>query len=134
MELFSDDINLGYRTILMMINNEHTLIDKLQDVREIEPDSDFEQKGGVGFHCVLKGSPTGVELVMNNDGSFNITTVTIKGLVQFQNESVDTLINYLHLFYVNMKDDEDKLLSQLVDPYTYRKAAKKMHYRERYDN
>ena len=74
MELFSDDINLGYRTILMMINNEHTLIDKLQDVREIEPNSDFEQKGGVGFHCVLKGSPTGVELVMNNDGSFNINS------------------------------------------------------------
>ena len=125
MELFSDDINLGYRTILMMINNEHTLIDKLQEVKEIDPDPDFEQKGGVSFNCVLKGSPTGVQLVMNNDGSFNITTVTIKGLVQFQNESVDTLINYLHLFYVNMKDDEDKLLSQVVDPYIYRKARKR---------
>ena len=71
MELFSDDINLGYRTILMMINNEHTLIDKLQEVKEIDPDPDFEQKGGVSFNCVLKGSPTGVQLVMNNDGSIS---------------------------------------------------------------
>ena len=42
-------------------------------------------------------------------------------MVQFQKERAETLINYLHLIYVNMVDDEDKLLSRGLDQYKYRK-------------
>ena len=84
--------------------------------------------------CVVKNSLTGVNITLNHDGSFNIKTVTYKGMVQFQKEQAETLINYLHLIYVNMVDDEDKLLSRGLDQYKYRKAAKTMHYREKYNN
>jgi len=133
MEYASDEINIGYRTVMLFIANEHTLIDKLQKIREIEPNTDLEEQGGLGFVCVVKNSFTGVEVTMNRSGTFNIKTITHKGLVEFQKESAETLINYLNIIYINMVDDEDKLLSRVVDPYLYRKTAKKMHYRERHD-
>jgi len=40
----------------------------------------------------------------------------------------------LHLFYVNMQHDEDRLLQDALDRTTYRKIAKRMHYRENFGN
>ena len=134
MEYKSDEINIGYRTVMMFIANEHTLLDKIQKPYEVFPDYELGEQGGLGFHCVVKNSLTGVNITLNHDGSFNIKTVTYKGMVQFQKEQAETLINYLHLIYVNMVDDEDKLLSRGLDQYKYRKAAKTMHYREKYNN
>ena len=133
MSLFSESINIGYRTVMLFIANEHTLLDKVQKPYEVYPDSELEEQGGAGFHAIIKNSLTAVCITMNKDGSFNIKTVTHKGLVEFQKETAETLINYLHLIYVNMVDDEEKILSRGIDQYKYRKAAKTMHYRERFD-
>ena len=37
MEYAADDINIGYMSCLLFINNEHTLIDKLSNVAEVQP-------------------------------------------------------------------------------------------------
>jgi len=127
MEYAADDINIGYRTCLMFINSENTLIDKLSNVTEVSP---IDHQGGVSFDIVLKSMPTYVEITMNNNGNFDIYTKTLKGETEFKDEIVETLLNFLHIFYINMKDDEDKLLQSALDKHNYRKVAKKMHYRE----
>ena len=127
MEYAADDINIGYMTCLMFINSEHTLVDKLNNITEINPVND---QGGVSFELVLKSLPTYVEITLNHNGNFNIFTKTTKGETEFKDEVAETLINFLHIFYVNMVDDENKLLLNALDKHTYRKAAKTMHYRE----
>ena len=109
------------------INNEKTLIDKLNNITELNP---VNHQGGVSFELVLKSLPTYVEIAMNHNGNFNIYTKTTRGETEFKDETVETLINFLHIFYVNMVDDENKLLLNALDKNTYRKAAKTMHYRE----
>jgi len=142
MEYAADDINIGYMTCLMFINNEKTLVDKLNNITEIHPISlngIFENikdthQGGVSFDLVLKSLPTYVEITMNHNGNFNIYTKTLKGETEFKDENVETLINFLHIFYINMVDDENKLLLNAIDTTTYRKIAKRMHYREKFGN
>ena len=131
MEYAADDINIGYISCLLFINNEHTLIDKLSNVTEVQP---MQHQGGVSFDLVLKSEPTYVEITMNYDGNFNIYTKTTKGETEFKDETVETLINFLHIFYVNMVNDENKLLLNALDKTTYRKVAKRMHYRENFGN
>ena len=92
---------------LLFINNEHTLIDKLSNVTEVQP---MQHQGGVSFDLVLKSEPTYVEITMNYNGNFNIYTKTTRGETEFKDETVETLINFLHIFYVNMVNDENKLL------------------------
>lgn len=138
MEYAADDINIGYMSILLMINNENTLVDKLDNIKEIYPQYEAayfgSHKGGVKFSCVLKGTPTVVEITMNVNGNFSIHTLTNRGSTTFHDEDVETLVNFLHLFYVNMQHDEDKLLQDALDRTTYRKIAKRMHYRENFGN
>jgi len=140
MEYAADDINIGYMTCLMFINSEKTLVDKLNNITEIHPISlngifdnikDTHQ-GGVSFDLVLKSLPTYVEITMNHNGNFDIYTKTLKGETEFKDEVVETLINFLHIFYINMVDDENKLLMNAIDTTTYRKVAKRMHYREKF--
>ena len=50
MEYKSDEINIGYRTVMMFIN-EHTLLDKIQKPYEVFPDYELGEQGGLGFHC-----------------------------------------------------------------------------------
>jgi len=136
MEYAADDINIGYMSIVLIINNENTLIDKLSNVREIYPQYDHpiygSHKGGLKFDCILKGMETQVEITMNMQGNFSIHTITHKGAATFLDEGVETLINFLHVFYVNMQDDENRLLQQALDKTSYRKIAKRMHYRENF--
>ena len=131
---------LEMHSCLLFINSEHTLIDKLNNVTEVQPISlngifynvkDTHQ-GGVSFDLVLKSLPTYVEITMNHNGNFDIYTKTTRGETEFKDETVETLINFLHIFYVNMVNDENKLLLNALDKNTYRKIAKRMHYRENY--
>ncbi len=138
MEYAADDINIGYMTCLMFINSEHTLIDKVNNITEIQPNRSHAilthiteiHQGGVSFDLITKSMPTYVQITMNYNGNFDILTRTTKGQTEFKDETVETLINFLHIFYVNMVDDENKLLLNALDKNTYRKAAKTMHYRE----
>ena len=50
MEYKSDEINIGYRTVMMFIANEHTLLDKIQKPYEVFPDYELGEQGGLGFH------------------------------------------------------------------------------------
>ena len=84
----------------------------------------------MSFDIVVKSLPTYVKITMNYNGNFDILTRTTRGETEFKDETVETLINFLHIFYVNMVDDENKLLLNALDKNTYRKAAKTMHYRE----
>ena len=131
MEYAADDINIGYMTCLMFINSEKTLVDKLNNITELQP---IDHQGGVSFDLVLKSLPTYVEITMNHNGYFDIYTKTLKGETEFKDEVVETLINFLHIFYINMVDDENKLLMNAIDTTTYRKIAKRMHYRENFGN
>ena len=138
MEYAADDINLGYRTVMMFINDENTLVDKLQKLAEVKPEvhpiqmysKKLAHQGGVEFYMLMKSMPTLVKITMNYDGTFDITTTTELGTVTVKEESSQTLTNFLHIFYINLKHDEDKLLQSALDQHTYRKAAKVMHYRE----
>ena len=82
------------------------------------------------FNLIMKSMETDVQIMMNYNGNFNIVTETKLGKTEFIDETVETLINFLHIFYINLKDDEDKLLQSALDKNNYRKVAKKMHYRE----
>ena len=134
MEYAADDINYGYRSILMLINSENTLIDKLQNVKEIDGTKEHPlfstNKGGVSFSVVMKDMQTIVEIVLNNGDRFDIYSMTEIGNATILDETVETLVNFLHIFYINLVDDENKLLNSAIDKHTYRKAAKTMHYRE----
>jgi hypothetical protein len=46
MEYAADDINIGYMTCLMFINSEKTLVDKLNNITELQP---IDHQGGVSF-------------------------------------------------------------------------------------
>jgi len=128
MEYAADEINVGYRTCLLFINSENTLVDKLSNITEITPG--YGHQGGVEFNLIMKSMETDVQIMMNYNGNFNIVTETKLGKTVFIDETVETLINFLHIFYINMKSDEDTILKNALDPNTYRKAAKSMHYRE----
>ena len=138
MEYAADDINLGYRTVMMFINDENTLVDKLQKLAEVKPEvhpiqmysKKLAHQGGVEFYMLMKSMPTLVKITMNYDGTFDITTTTELGTVTVKEESSQTLTNFLHIFYINLKHDEDQLLQSALDQHTYRSYAKKMHYRE----
>ena len=52
------------------------------------------------------------------------TYIPQKGSTTFSDEPVDTHMNYLHIFYINMLDDENKLLLNALDKTSYRKIAK----------
>ena len=129
MEYAADDINIGFMTCLIFINSEHTLVDKLSNITEINP---INNQGGVSFEMVLKTMPTYVEITMNYNNNFDIYTRTEKGEVEFKDESAATVVDYLNIFYINMVSDENRLLMSALDTTTYRKIAKKMHYRENY--
>ena len=134
MEYAADDINYGYRSIIMLINSEKTLIDKLDNLKEIDGTKEHPlfstNKGGVSFSVVMKDMQTVVEIVLNHGDRFDIHTMTKIGTATILDETVETLMNFLHIFYVNLVDDENKLLNSALDKHTYRKAAKTMHYRE----
>ena len=134
MEYAADDINYGYRSIIMLINSEKTLIDKIDNLKEIDGTKEHPlfstNKGGVSFSVVMKDMQTVVEIVLNNGDRFDIHTMTELGTATILDETVETLVNFLHIFYVNLVDDENKLLNSALDKHTYRKAAKTMHYRE----
>ena len=107
--------------------SEGTLVDKIGEIKEIKPDN---HSGGVEFLAVLKTMETLVSITMNLNGNFDIYATTDKGTASLNDQPVDTLINFLHIFYTNMQHDEDLLLKSALNQTTYRKAAKKMHYRE----
>lgn len=138
MEYAADDINLGYRTVMMFINDENTLVDKLGWIIEVKPEvhpiqiysKKLAHQGGVEFYMFMKSMHTLVRITMNYDGTFNIETGTELGIVTVKEESAQTLVNFLHVFYINLKHEEDQLLQSALDQHTYRKAAKTMHYRE----
>jgi hypothetical protein len=134
MEYAADEINYGYRAILMIINSEHTLIDKLDNIKEIDPVNQHPvfstNKGGLSFSVLMKDLQTVVEIVLNHGDRFDIHTMTKLGTATILDETVETLINFLHIFYVNLVDDENKLLNSALDKSKYRRAAKTMHYRE----
>jgi hypothetical protein len=127
MEYAADDINVGYMSCLLFMNSEGTLVDKIGEIKEIKPDN---HSGGVQFLAVLKTMETLVSITMNYEGNFDIYATTDKGTASLNDQPVDTLINFLHIFYTNMQHDEDKLLQSAIDKHTYRSYAKKMHYRE----
>ena len=134
MEYAADDINYGYRSIMMLINSENTLIDKLDNLKEIDGTKEHPlfstNKGGVSFSVVMKDMQTIVEIVLNHGDRFDIHTMTELGSATILDETVETLMNFLHIFYVNLVDDENKLLNSALNKTEYRRAAKKMHYRE----
>ena len=134
MEYAADDINYGYRSIIMLISSEKTLIDKLDNLKEIDGTKEHPlfstNKGGVSFSVVMKDMQTDVEIILNHGDRFDIHTMTKIGTATILDETVETLMNFLHIFYVNLVDDENKLLNSALDKHTYRKAAKTMHYRE----
>ena len=134
MEYAADDINYGYRSIIMLISSEKTLIDKLDNLKEIDGTKEHPlfstNKGGVSFSVVMKDMQTVVEIVLNHGDRFDIHTMTKIGTATILDETVETLMNFLHIFYVNLVDDENKLLNSALDKHTSRKAAKTMHYRE----
>ena len=138
MEYAADDINVGYMSCLLFMNSEGTLVDKIGEIKEIKPtslNSIFDNvkdthQGGVEFIAVLKTMETLVSITMNLKGNFDIYATTDKGTASLNDQPVDTLINFLHIFYTNMQHDEDILLKEALNQQTYRKAAKKMHYRE----
>ena len=134
MEYAADDINYGYRSIIMLINSEKTLIDKLDKLKQIYFTKEYllfiTNKCVVIFSVVMKDMQTVVEIVLNNGDRFDIHTMTKIGTATILDETLETLMNFLHIFYVNLVDDENKLLNLALNKHTYRKAAKTMHYRE----
>ena len=134
MEYAADDINYGYMSILMHINSEYTLIDKIENIREIDGTKVHPifgtNKGGVTFTLFLRGFYTVFEAVMNFGNRFDVYVVNEQGNTTMIDEDLDHLISLLHILYVNKKAEEDELLNRALNPNTYRKVAKKMFYNE----
>jgi len=134
MEYAADDINYGYMSILMHINSEYTLIDKIENIKEIDGTivhSIFgTNKGGVTFTLFLRGFYTVFEAVMNFGNRFDVYVVNEQGNTTMIDEDLDYLISLLHILYINKKAEEDELLNRALNPHTYRKVAKKMFYNE----
>lgn len=134
MEYAADDINYGYMSILMHINSEYTLIDKIENIRELNGNIEHPifgtNKGGVTFTLFLRGFYTVFEAVMNFGNRFDIYVVNETGNTTMIDEDLDQLISLLHILYINKKAEEDELLNRALNPHTYRKVAKKMFYNE----
>ena len=134
MEYAADDINYGYMSILMHINSEYTLIDKIENIRELDGNIEHPifgtNKGGVTFTLFLRGFYTVFEAVMNFGNRFDIYVVNETGNTTMIDEDLDQLISLLHILYINKKAEEDELLNRALNPHTYRKAAKKVFYNE----
>jgi len=134
MEYAADDINYGYMSIIMHINSEYTLIDKIENIREIDGTIVHPifgtNKGGVTFTLFLRGFYTVFEAVMNFGNRFDVYVVNDQGNTTMIDEDLDHLISLLHILYVNKKAEEDSLLTRALNSHTYRKAAKKMFYNE----
>jgi hypothetical protein len=134
MEYAADDINYGYMSILMHINSEYTLIDKIENIRELDGNIEHPifgtNKGGVTFTLFLRGFYTVFEAVMNFGNRFDIYVVNESGNTTMIDEDLDQLISLLHILYINKKAEEDELLNRALNPHTYRKVAKKMFYNE----
>ena len=134
MEYAADDINYGYMSILMQINSEYTLIDKIQNIREIDGSIEHPifgtNKGGVTFTLFLRGFYTVFEAVMNFGNRFDVYVVNEQGNTTMIDEDLDHLISLLHILYINKKAEEDELLNRALNQLTYRKVAKKMFYNE----
>jgi len=134
MEYAADDINYGYMSILMHINSEYTLIDKIENIRELDGNIEHPifgtNKGGVTFTLFLRGFYTVFEAVMNFGNRFDIYVVNETGNTTMIDEDLDQLISLLHILYINKKAEEDELLNRALNPHTYRKVAKKMFYNE----
>jgi hypothetical protein len=134
MEYAADDINYGYMSILMHINSEYTLIDKIENIRELDGNIEHPifgtNKGGVTFTLFLRGFYTVFEAVMNFGNRFDIYVVNESGNTTMIDEDLDHLISLLHILYINKKAEEDELLNRALNPHTYRKVAKKMFYNE----
>ena len=134
MEYAADDINYGYMGILMNINSEYTLIDKIGNIREIDGTIVHPifgiNKGGVTFTLFLRGFYTVFEAVMNFGNRFDVYVVNEQGNTTMIDEDLDHLISLLHILYINKKAEEDELLNRALNPHTYRKVAKKMFYND----
>ena len=134
MEYAADDINYGYMSIIMHINSEYTLIDKIENIRELDGNIEHPifgtNKGGVTFTLFLRGFYTVFEAVMNFGNRFDIYVVNESGNTTMIDEDLDQLISLLHILYINKKAEEDELLNRALNPHTYRKVAKKMFYNE----
>ena len=134
MEYAADDINYGYMSILMHINSEYTLIDKIENIRELDGNIEHPifgtNKGGVTFTLFLRGFYTVFEAVMNFGNRFDVYVVNESGNTTMIDEDLDQLISLLHILYINKKAEEDELLNRALNPHTYRKVAKKMFYNE----
>jgi hypothetical protein len=130
----ADDINYGYMSIIMQINSEYTLIDKIENIREIDGTIVHPifgtNKGGVTFTLFLRGFYTVFEAVMNFGNRFDVYVVNEQGNTTMIDEDLDHLISLLHILYINKKAEEDELLNRALNPHTYRKVAKKMFYNE----
>jgi hypothetical protein len=83
MEYAADEINYGYRAIMMLINSENTLVDKIENIKEIDGTKKHPlfgtNQGGVTFSMMLKGMQTLVEIVLNKGDRFDINTMTELG-------------------------------------------------------
>ncbi len=83
MEYAADDINYGYMSIIMHINTENTLIDKIENVREIDGLINHpifgKTKGGVSFSLFLRGFYTVFEAVLNHGDRFDVYVVNEQG-------------------------------------------------------
>jgi len=134
MEYAADDINYGYMSIIMHINSEYTLIDKIENIREIDGTIEHpvfgKNKGGVSFSLFLRGFYTVFEAVLNYGDRFDVYVVNESGNTTMIDEDLEHLISLLHILYINKKAEEDDLLNRALNPHTYRKAAKKMFYNE----
>jgi len=125
MEYAADDINYGYMSILMHINSEYTLIDKIENIREIDGTIDHPvfgtNKGGVTFTLFLRGFYTVFEAVMNFGNRFDVYVVNEQGNTTMIDEDLDHLISLLHILYINKKAEEDDLLNRALNPHSCKK-------------
>ena len=87
------------------INSENTLIDKLDNLKEIDGTKEHPlfstNKGGVSFSVVMKDMQTIVEIVLNHGDRFDIHTMTELGSATILDETVETLMNFLHLILLS---------------------------------
>ena len=97
MEYAADDINYGYMSIIMHINSEYTLIDKIENIREIDGTIEHpifgKTKGGVSFSLFLRGFYTVFEAVLNYGDRFDVYVVNEQGNTVMMDDDLDHLIS-----------------------------------------
>ena len=112
MEYAADDITYRYMSILMDINSEYTLIDKIENIRELDGNIEHpifgKNKGGVTFTLFLRGFYTVFEAVLDFGNRFDIYVVNESGNTTMIDEDLDQLISLLHILYINKKAEEDE--------------------------